>query len=116
MIALLRLAPPELPMVEQVSVSFPVLLFALGVSLLVAVGLGVFNALRATSGTTQSALAEHGRSQSGAPRSHHLSRAIIAGQLAITLVLLTGAGLLGRSLLRVLATDPRIPHRAHHNR
>jgi putative ABC transport system permease protein len=105
-VALVRLAPPELPMVEQVSVSFPVLLFALGVSLLVAVGLGVFNALRATSGTTQSALAEHGRSQTGAPRSHHLGRAIIAGQLAITLVLLTGAGLLGRSLLRVLATDP----------
>ena len=105
-VALVRLAPPELPMVEQVSVSLPVLLFALGVSLLVAVGLGVFNALRATSGTTQSALAEHGRSPSGAPRSHHLGRAIIAGQLAVTLVLLTGAGLLGRSLLRVLATDP----------
>ena len=105
-VALVRLAPPELPMAEQVSVSLPVLLFALGVSLLVAVGLGVFNALRATSGTTQSALAEHGRSQSGTPRSHHLGRAIIAGQLAITLVLLTGAGLLGRSLLRVLATDP----------
>ncbi len=69
-------------------------------------GLGVFSAVRATSGTSQSALAEHGRSPSGAPRSHHLGRAIIAGQLAITLVLLTGAGLLGRSLLRVLATDP----------
>ena len=105
-VALVRLAPPELPMVEQVSVSIPVLLFAVGVSSLVAVGLGVFSALRATLGTAQSALAEHGRSQSGAPRSHHLGRAIIAGQLAITLVLLTGAGLLGRSLLRVLATDP----------
>jgi len=105
-VSLVRLAPPELPMVEQVSISIPVLLFALGVSSLVAVGLGVFSAVRATSGTSQSALAEHGRSPSGAPRSHHLGRAIIAGQLAITLVLLTGAGLLGRSLLRVLATDP----------
>ena len=105
-VALVRMAPPELPMVEQVSISLPVLLFALGVSSLVAVGLGVFSALRATSGTAQSALAAHGRSQSGAPRSHGLGRAIIAGQLAITLVLLTGAGLLGRSLLRVLATDP----------
>jgi putative ABC transport system permease protein len=105
-VSLVRLAPPELPMVEQVSISIPVLLFALGVSSLVAVGLGVFSAVRATSGTSQSALAEHGRSPGGAPRSHHLGRAIIAGQLAITLVLLTGAGLLGRSLLRVLATDP----------
>ena len=73
---------------------------------LVAVGLGVFSALRATSGTAQPALAERGRSRSGLPRSQRLGRAIIAGQLAITLVLLTGAGLLGRSLLRVLATDP----------
>jgi putative ABC transport system permease protein len=105
-VALVRLAPPELPLVEQVSVSFPVLLFALGVSSAVATGLGVFSALRATSGNAQPALAERGRSQSGAPHSHRLGRAIIAGQLAITLVLLTGAGLLGRSLLRVLATDP----------
>jgi predicted permease len=105
-VALARLAPPELPMVEQVSVSFPVLLFAFGVSSLVAVGLGVFSALRATSGNSQPALAERGRSQAGAPRSHRLGRAIIAGQLAITLVLLTGAGLLGRSLLNVLATNP----------
>ena len=35
-----------------------------------------------------------------------LSRIIIAAQMAITVVLLAGAGLLGRSLLRVLAVDP----------
>src|SRR6266852_2836928 len=105
-VALVRLAPPELPLVKEISVSLPVLLFALAVSSAVAAGLGVFSALRATSGNAQPALAERGRLQSGAPRSHRLGRAIIAGQLAITLVLLTGAGLLGRSLLRVLATDP----------
>jgi putative ABC transport system permease protein len=105
-VALVRMAPPELPLVKEVSISLPVLLFALAVSSAVAAGLGVFSALRATSGNAQPALAERGRLQSGAPRSHRLGRAIIAGQLAITLVLLTGAGLLGRSLLRVLATDP----------
>src|SRR4029077_18594290 len=91
---------------KEVSISLPVLLFALAVSSAVAAGLGVFSALRATSGNVQPALAERGRSQSGTPHRHHLDRAIIAGQLAITLMLLTGAGLLGRSLLRVLATDP----------
>ena len=105
-LALVRLAPPELPLAGRVSISLPVLLFALGISSMVAAGLGVFSALRATSGAAQPALAERGRSQSGLPRSQRLGRAIIAGQLAITLVLLTGAGLLGRSLLRVLATDP----------
>jgi putative ABC transport system permease protein len=105
-VGLVRLAPPEPPFVEKLSISLPVFLFALGVSSALAAGLGVFSALRATSGKVQPALAERGRSQNGALRSERLGRAIIAGQLAIALVLLTGAGLLGRSLLRVLATDP----------
>jgi predicted permease len=73
---------------------------------MVAVGLGLFSVLRATSGDVQQALVEQGRSQTGSRRSQGVGRAIIAGQLAITLVLLTGAGLLGRSLLRVLSVDP----------
>ena len=106
LIALVHLAPPEIPHLEEVSLNLPVLLFALGISFAVAVGLGLFSALRATVGDVQHTLAEHGRAQSSAPRSQRLGRAIIAGQLAITLVLLTGAGLLGRSLLRVLSIDP----------
>ena len=105
-IALVRLAPPDLQHVEEVSINLPVLLFALAISLAVAVGLGLFSALRATLGDVQHTLAEHGRAQTGAPRGQRLGRAIIAGQLAITLVLLTGAGLLGRSLIRVLSIDP----------
>ena len=105
-VGLVRLAPPELPLAGRISISLPVLLFAFGISTIVAAGLGVFSAVRATTGGVRPALAERGRSQSGLPRSQRLGRAIIAGQLAVTLVLLTGAGLLGRSLLRVLATDP----------
>jgi len=106
LIALVHLAPPDIPHLEQISLNLPVLLFAFGISLAVAVGLGLFSALRATVGDVQHTLAEHGRAQSSAPRGQRLGRAIIAGQLAITLVLLTGAGLLGRSLLRVLSIDP----------
>jgi predicted permease len=105
-VALVGLAPPDLPRLEEVSINLPVQLFALGISLAVAVGLGLISALRATVGDVQHMLAEHGRTQTGAPRSQHLGRAIVAGQLAITLVLLTGAGLLGRSLMRVLSIDP----------
>jgi len=105
-IALVHLAPPELPLLEGTAIHLPVLLFAFGVSFMVAVGLGLFSVLRATSGDVQQALVEQGRSQTGSRRSQRVGRAIIAGQLAITLVLLTGAGLLGRSLLRVLSVDP----------
>jgi predicted permease len=105
-IALVHLAPPELAVLKGTSIQLPVLLFSFGVSLIVAVGLGLFSVLRATSGDVQQALAEQGRSQTGSRRSQRVGRAIIAGQLAITLVLLTGAGLLGRSLLHVLSVDP----------
>jgi putative ABC transport system permease protein len=104
--ALLTIAPDTLPRVQDVSANLPVLLFALGVCVLVAVGLGVLTAVRATSVNSQSALGESGRSQTGSVRSHQFGRAIVAAQLAITLVLLIGAGLLSRSLLRVLSVDP----------
>jgi putative ABC transport system permease protein len=105
-IGLIHLAPPELALLQDTSIQLPVLFFAFGVSLLVAVGLGLFSVLRATSGDVQQALVEQGRWQTGSRRSQGVGRAIIAGQLAITLVLLTGAGLLGRSLLHVLSVDP----------
>ena len=69
-------------------------------------GLGVFSASRTGSSNLQQVLAEHALSQTGARAGQHLGEAIIAGQMAITLVLLTGAGLLGRSLLSVLSVDP----------
>jgi len=70
------------------------------------VGLGLFTALRATSGEPRDALAEGGRDQEGTQSSQRIGRAIVMAQVAITLVLLVGAGLLGRSLLRVLSVDP----------
>ena len=74
---------------------------------MVAVGLGLFSVLRATSGDVQTG-ARGARAVRRPVRgaASELGRAIIVGQLAITLVLLTGAGLLGRSLLHVLSVDP----------
>jgi len=104
--SLVALAPPNLPRLEEVSINVPVLLFALGISILVATGLGVLTALRATAHDPQGGLVEGSRGQAGSVRSQRLGRILVAGQLAITLVLLAGAGLLGRSLLRVLSVDP----------
>ena len=110
--ALVALAPPNLPRLGEVSINVPVLVFALGISVLVAAGLGVLTALRATSGDPQGALAEGGRGHAGSLGSQRLGRLLVALQLAITLVLLAGAGLLGHSLLRVLSIDPgyRVEH------
>ena len=103
---LLANAPHELPRIESVSVNLPVLAFALGISFLVAVGLGVATALHATGKDPQTALAEGSRGASGSIATQRLGHSLISGQVAVTLVLLTGAGLLGRSLLRVLSVDP----------
>jgi predicted permease len=103
---LLALAPPNLPRIEEVSVNLQVLAFALGVLVLVSIGLGTVTAVQATSHGPQPALAEGGRGAAGSLAAQRFGGVLVAGQIAITLVLLAGAGLLGRSLLRVLSVDP----------
>ena len=104
--ALLALAPSELPRLAEVTVSWPVLAFTAGITFLAAMGLGVLTALRATSDAPQATLVEGGRGSAGTRRGQRVGRALVAAQLAMTLALLTGAGLLGRSLLQVLSVDP----------
>ena len=104
--ALIALAPGNLPRLDNVSINLPVLGFAFALSTLVAVGLGAFIALRATSGDKSEALASSGRGQAGSQSSQRLGRVIVAAEIAITLILVVGAGLLGRSLMKVLAVDP----------
>jgi predicted permease len=104
--ALLAIAPLNLAHPEHVSVNLPVLFFALAIAAGVALSLGFFAAWRAARGNVEQALAERGQGYMGTVRGHRLGRAVAAAQLAITLVLLVGAGLLGRSLLRVLSVDP----------
>ena len=101
-----RWLPRNLPRLDDVSVSLPVLVFALGLALLVAIGLGTATALRSTAADPQAALAEGSRGAAGSLASQRLVRVLVGVQLAVTLVLLAGAGLLGRSLLRVLSVDP----------
>jgi putative ABC transport system permease protein len=103
---LVALAPQNLPRLESVSISIPVLGFALLLSTLVAGGLGAFTAARATAGDPREGLAEGGRGQAGSQGSQRVGQIVVAAQIAITLVLVIGAGLLGRSLMKVLEVNP----------
>jgi putative ABC transport system permease protein len=103
---LVSLAPENLPRLDSVSISIPVLAFAFLLSTAVAVGLGAFTAVRATSGDLRKALVEGGRGQAGSQGSQRVGRVIVAAQIAITLILVVGAGLLGRSLMKVLEVNP----------
>ena len=103
---LVALAPENLSRLDSVTVSVPVLLFAFLLSTAVAVGLGAFTAARATRGDLRQGLAQGGRGQAGSQGSQRVGRAIVVAQIAITLVLVIGAGLLGRSLMKVLEVNP----------
>jgi putative ABC transport system permease protein len=104
--ALVGLAPQNLPRLDSVSISIPVLAFAFVLSAVVATGLGAFTAVRATSGDPRRGLQEGGRGQAGSQGSQRVGRVIVAAQIAITLVLVVGAGLFGRSLMKVLEVNP----------
>jgi predicted permease len=103
---LIALAPENLPRLDSVSISIPVLLFAFLLSTAVAAGLGAFTAARATSADPRNGLVEGGRGQAGSQGSQRVGRTIVTAQIAITLVLVVGAGLFGRSLMKVLEVNP----------
>jgi len=103
---LLAAEPGNLPRVGEVAVNGTALLFALGLSLLLALGLGLVTALRAAGQSPWATLVQAGRTQAGGRGAERTRRVLVVGQLALALVLLVGAALLGRSLMRLLALDP----------
>jgi putative ABC transport system permease protein len=103
---LVALAPANLPRLDSVAISIPVLAFAFALSTAIAAGLGAFTAARATSVDPCEGLMEGGRGQAGSQGSQRIGRIIVAAQIAITLILVVGAGLFGRSLMNVLEVNP----------
>ena len=103
---LLDLAPDHLPRVAEAGVDGAVLLFALCVSVATAVGVGLATAWRATGAEHRHSLAGNQRGGTGGTMSRRVRGVLAAAQIALTLVLLTGAGLLGRSFLELLDVDP----------
>src|SRR6266704_1925570 len=98
--------PTNLPRKQGIVVNTPVLLFALAAIVAVAFLLGLFSAWRAGSGDLQEALSAGSRSFSGGGSSHRLRSSLVVGEIAVTLVILVGAGLLGRSFLQLISTSP----------
>jgi len=104
--ALPVILPANLPRQHDVAVSVPVVLAAIAGILAVAVSLGLFAAWRATGSDPQEALGVGSRGYSGIGASQRLRGLLVIGEIAITLVILVGAGLLGRSFLRLISTSP----------
>ena len=94
----------SIPLLRDVRVDGVVMVFIASVAMLTGVGFGVLPALQASGSAPQDALKDAGRGMTG--RGGWLRRAIVVTEIVLVSVLLTGAGLLTRSLSRVLAVDP----------
>jgi len=109
--SLLRLAPANLPRLSEVNLSGGVLLFAVFVSISTGILFGLVPALQASNANQVANLREGSRG-SGSSRSHTLiSRSLVVSEIALSLILLVGAGLLLRSFWRMLEVRPGFdPH------
>ena len=103
--ALLALSPADLPRLDEVSIDARVLVFTLVVSASTGVLFGLIPAFRASRVKLTNTLKEGSRSVIGGG-SHRLRRAIVVAEIALSLVLLVGAGLLMRSFSRLTRVDP----------
>ena len=104
-VRLLRLGfPDEVPYYIPIGVNVPTLLFAAIVSIVAGLAFGILPALRATGGSLDRALREGGRGGSDGPGRARLRNGIVVGELALSVTLMIGAGLLVKSYLAIAST------------
>jgi len=99
------LSPANLPRIESVAIDARALVFAAGVSILAAVLFGLTPALRAVRGNLIDGLRDRG-SESGGVRGNKLRTALVVSEVALSLVLLIGAGLMVRSFSQLQKVEP----------
>ena len=101
---LVRLAPSDVPRLHDVNVDGRVVAFMLMTTLMTALVFGLVPALRGISGDSADTLRDGGRT-SGAGASRLARRSLVMVEVALAVVLLSGAGVLMRSLMRLRAVD-----------
>jgi predicted permease len=107
--AAIAILPQALPRSSNVGLDASVLLFTLGVSLCAGILFGLAPALKTSQSNIGETLKEGGRGSSGAR--HRLQGIFVVAETALALILLVGAGLMIRSLVRLWNVNPGFnPH------
>jgi predicted permease len=103
---LIALAPESLPRIDEAGIDSGVLVFALATSLLTGIIFGLVPALQASKTDLNESLKEGARGSGGGVRGGRARNVLVVAEVAMALMLLSGAGLLIRSFMRLQDVDP----------
>jgi predicted permease len=103
---LVRLVPDSLPRVNDISISWPVLVFALVASLAAGAIFGLAPALHASRPNLTHTLKQEGRGSTGSGEQARTRRVLVVTEFALSLVLMIVAGLMLRSFADLLSVRP----------
>ena len=103
---LVALQPANIPRLAELRIDRGVLLFASALSLLTGIAFGIAPALQATRLDLNDALKEGGKGTGEGGSRQRLRSILIVSEIALSLVLLIGAGLTIKSFWRLIQVDP----------
>ena len=103
---LASLEATNLPRLAEVHLDRRVLGFGITVSLATGLLFGLLPGLQVSPSRLAESLREGGRSATSSRRSQRLRQLLISGEIAFAFILLSGAGLLTRSFVKLLSVDP----------
>lgn len=103
--AFLRIAPGKLPQLASAPMDARVLLFSVAIAMVTTVLFGLSPALTSTRINLADALKEGGRSSTTGVGRRRLRALLVVGEVALTLMLMIGAGLLVRSIARLQSQE-----------
>ena len=103
---LVLIAPPELPRLAEVRPDMTIVVFTAAVSLMAGLLVGIVPAIAAGRGRVQDALKDASRGIAGGVLRQRLRAALVVGEVALAVVLTSGAALLLRSFVTLLSVDP----------
>ena len=103
--AITKLLPADFPRLNEIHMDLRVLGFTFGASILTGIVFGLAPALQISRSDVQEAMRETGRGASGSRRQSRFRQALIVAEVALSVVLLAGAGLLFRSFLQLQSVN-----------
>ena len=103
--AITKLLPADFPRLNEIHMNVRVLAFTFAASVLTGILIGLVPALQISRPDVQESIRETGRGVSGNRRQSRFRQALIVVEVALSVVLLVGAGLLFRSFLRLQSVN-----------